>query len=52
VSSAGFFDSGFIGETDWDEARGDMIADYTDDMRAHVGKVVYEQNEERKVLYI
>ncbi|ELU08528.1 hypothetical protein CAPTEDRAFT_177140 [Capitella teleta] len=39
---------GFIGETDLERARGDMIADYLDDLRAYLMAIHREQNEAKQ----
>ena len=44
-----YCDVGFVGKTDWDQARGDMIADYIDDMRAPLVQMFSEADEDRKV---
>lgn len=41
--------TGLIGETDWDQARGDMISDYVDDMRTPLMKIHFEPDESKKV---
>ncbi|ELU08529.1 hypothetical protein CAPTEDRAFT_177145 [Capitella teleta] len=39
---------GFVGETDLDQARGDMIVDYLDDLRTPLLAVHHEQDETKK----
>jgi glutathione S-transferase len=38
-----------VGANSWEEARGDMIVDYVEDMRAPVIRIFHEKDEERRV---
>ena len=44
------FSSGLVGDTDWDQARGDMLGDYVDDMRKQLAPIRFEEDKEKQVI--
>ena len=40
---------GLAGDTDWDQARGDMLADYVDDMGKQVVPIRLQQDKAKQV---
>ena len=40
--------AGLVGDTDWDQARGDMLVDYVDDMGKQVVPIRNQEDPEKQ----
>ena len=43
-------DEGLMPGSDWDQARGDMLADYVDDFKKPLIDIFHEKDEDKKVM--